>query len=188
MADGTLKLVVVGESQVGKTALLTTYKEGKLPSTELPELFDNSLKEIEVGGKKYSFGLWDTGGRQEQDRLRPNSYHHANVFFLCFSTANSDTFTIIKSKWVKELKVHAPGVPIVLVGLKTDEREKAESKSKVVTTQQGQKLANQIKAVAYMEACSMTGEGVNALFDKAIDVSINPPPPQIHKDSGCIIS
>jgi GTPase SAR1 family protein len=149
MADGTLKLVVVGESQVGKTwvsflffhpsfyplhstflvrdvgveeednfhflfcslrllhnlfylqirrALLTTYKEGKLPATDLPELFDNSLKEIEVGGKRYSFGLWDTGGRQEQDRLRPNSYPHANVFFLCFSTANLDTFTSIKPK------------------------------------------------------------------------------------------
>lgn len=185
MADGTLKLVVIGESQVGKTALLTTYKEGSYPQGTLPELFDNSLKEIEVHSKKYSFGLWDTGGRQEQDRLRPNSYPHANVFFLCFSVSNPETFTIIKGKWTKELKQHAPGVPVILVGLKADTRGDVP---KPVTQQQGEKLAHQIKAICYMECSSKTGEGVKDLFDKAIDISIHPPPPPINKDGACLIS
>jgi len=184
MADGTLKLVVVGESQVGKTALLTTYKDGAYPDGDLPELFDNSLKELDIGNKKYSFGLWDTGGRQEQDRLRPNSYPHANVFFLCFSVVNPETFSIIKSKWCKELKQHAHGIPIILVGTKKELRG-SDPKAKVVTTQQGNKLASQIKAVCYMECSAKTGDGLKELFDKAIDVSINPPAPQIGGDGNC---
>jgi GTPase SAR1 family protein len=78
------------------------------------------------------------------------------------------------------LKVHAPTVPIILVGLKTDDRAEGKTVNKVVATQQGQKLAASIKAVAYMEACSKSGEGVKELFDKAIDVSINPPPPRMY--------
>ena len=81
----------------------------------------------------------------------------------------------MKHKWSDEIKYHADGVPIILVGTKLDLRHDAEyvanleAKGKrVLTKEEGQEVANQIGAKLHLECSALTQQGLKEVFDKAI--------------------
>ena len=80
-----------------------------------------------VDGQPVTLGLWDTSGQSDYDRLRPLSYPQSDIFLACFSIVSATSFKNIKSKWLPEIAAHAPGVPTLLVGTKSDMREDAQT-------------------------------------------------------------
>lgn len=138
---------------------------------------------MKIDGNYFSLSLWDTAGQDAYDRLRPLSYPQTDVFLVCFSTADPNSFHNIRSKWYPEIYHHAPGVPIVLVGTKTDLREeeiikeakdpgRKRSTSRwgrpYITTEEGTKLAKDIRAASYQECSSLKLKGVVRVFHEAI--------------------
>ena len=62
-----------------------------------------------VDGRPISLGLWDTAGQDDYDRLRPLSYPDTDVFLICFSLVNPNSFANVSDKWAPEISHHAPG-------------------------------------------------------------------------------
>lgn len=96
-------------------------------------------------------------------RLRPLSYPQTDVFLVCFSVISPPSFENIKTKWVPEIRHHAPGVPIILVGTKLDLRDDEttierlrERRFHPINYSMGLQLAKEIGAVKYVEASSKT--------------------------------
>lgn len=85
-------------------------------------MFDNYSANVIVDGKPYSLGLWDTAGQEDYDRLRPLSYPQTDCFLLAFDVTRPTSLQNAGTKWIPELEHHCPGVPIVLVGTKSDLR------------------------------------------------------------------
>merc|ERR1711994_930923 len=75
--------------------------------------------------------MGDTAGQEDYDRLRPLSYPQTDVFLVCFAVIASSSFANVKQKWIPEITHHAPGVPIILVGTKSDLRQDAETLSQL---------------------------------------------------------
>uniref|UniRef100_A0A672ZV16 Ras homolog family member Q n=1 Tax=Sphaeramia orbicularis TaxID=375764 RepID=A0A672ZV16_9TELE len=104
MANGTgtimLKCVVVGDGAVGKTCLLMSYANDAFPEEYVPTVFDHYAVSVNVGGKQYLLGLYDTAGQEDYDRLRPLSYPMTDVFLICFSVVNPASFQNVREEWV----------------------------------------------------------------------------------------
>eukprot|EP00484_Ammonia_sp_Unknown_P019127 CAMPEP_0197032500 /NCGR_PEP_ID=MMETSP1384-20130603/11172_1 /TAXON_ID=29189 /ORGANISM="Ammonia sp." /LENGTH=195 /DNA_ID=CAMNT_0042462177 /DNA_START=61 /DNA_END=648 /DNA_ORIENTATION=- len=170
-----IKCVTVGDGAVGKTCMLMSYATNTFREDEyIPTVFDNYQANVLVDGKLISLGLWDTAGQPDYDRLRPLSYPATDVFLLCFSTISAPSFANVAQKWMPEIEHYAANTPVILVGTKTDLREKEEFQHQSVSTEQGEKLAKEIGANTYCECSALTQDGLKDVFDAAIRCAMSP--------------
>ena len=95
--------------------------------------------------------------------IRRLAYPQTNIFLLCFNLVDQISFQNVKEKWVPELREFAPKIPIILVGLQSDERNvhpmkwsQGSQKSKPIKTEEGELLARKIGAKKYMECSACT--------------------------------
>jgi Ras-related C3 botulinum toxin substrate 1 len=170
-----IKCVVVGDGAVGKTCLLHVYANNSFPEEYVPTVFDNYTTTVIVEGKTVNFGLWDTAGQEDYDRLRPLSYPGTNVVLICFSVVNPASYENVKQKWYPEVHHHLPSVNILLVGTKIDLRDDQNVISKLkeknldpIREDKAEELRNAIKAVKYIECSARTQQGIKNVFDSAI--------------------
>eukprot|EP01088_Endostelium_zonatum_P000566 TRINITY_DN1080_c0_g5_i1.p1 TRINITY_DN1080_c0_g5~~TRINITY_DN1080_c0_g5_i1.p1 ORF type:complete len:201 (-),score=42.22 TRINITY_DN1080_c0_g5_i1:73-675(-) len=175
MSMQEVKCVVVGDGAVGKTCMLISYTENKFPKEYVPTVFDNYEAQILVEGKEVKFSLWDTAGQEGYQRIRTLSYPKTDIFLLCFSVGSPNSFENVKETWLPELRHHCPQVPIILVGTKIDLREDEKTVEELkktgqvgITSDQGQKLATEIKALKYLECSALTRKGLKNVFDNAL--------------------
>ncbi|XDV16207.1 hypothetical protein PO909_016023 [Leuciscus waleckii] len=119
---------------------------------------------------------------EENDRLRPLSYPQTDVFLICFSLVDPDSFENIRAKWFPEVRHHCPNTPIILVGTKLDLRddkdtteELKEKKQTPITYKQGLAMATETGAVKYLECSALTQMGLKTVFDEAVRAVLDRP-------------
>ena len=180
--------MVVGDGAVGKTCLLISYTTNDFPKDYVPTVFDNYNATVMVEGQQINLGLWDRAGQEVSDRLRPLSYPQTNVFLVCYSVISKDSYSNVTEKWVPEISHHAPNVPMLLIGTKSDLRNDNQFKSNLVTPEEGTKLAKEIGAIAYIECSALTQDNLKSVFDEAIKAALNAiKKKQKKKKGGCSI-
>merc|ERR1712137_379462 len=172
------KVVIVGDGAVGKTCLFVTYAKGKFPEEYVPTVFDNFTHETKFKGEPFLLHMWDTAGQEGYDRLRPLSYPGTDVVLLCFSLVNESTYEAVRLKWNPEINHYMEGIPRILVGTKLDMREQkitdgALTKYEEITTEEGQELAEEIGATAYIETSPLTGKNLMEVFERVIQAALD---------------
>eukprot|EP01083_Nonionella_stella_P086515 240397_1 len=119
-----VKLVVMGDSFVGKTSVIVSYNEDGLPNRHLPQVYDNVSKNILLSNNRpVQLGIWDVSSHAEYDRLRPLSYPRTDVFLLMYDVSNNQSLQNLETKWFPEKKHHVPESAFGVVGCKIDLRE-----------------------------------------------------------------
>jgi len=201
MPGQDIKVMVVGDGNVGKTCLLISYTTNSFPNEYVPTVFDNYNANAIVDGTPVNLGLWDTAGSEEFTSLRPLSYPGTDVFIICFSIFSPQSFRNVKEKWWQEITDHMETKPpIVLVGTKADLRSKPAvieslraNNEEPITQEQGERMRQDIGAYKYLECSALTQEGLATVFEEAIRVVFSPnkdatkskedPPPNQKKPS-----
>ncbi|EDV29305.1 Ras-related protein Rac1 [Trichoplax sp. H2] len=170
----SVKCVIVGDGEVGKTCLLMTYSTDNFPGEYIPTVFDNFSKNLMINDKVISLGLWDTAGQAEYSKLRAISYDQADLFIICFSTVNPHSFDNVRDVWYSEVRRYSPNTPKILVGTKTDLREDInvlkelkKINSRPIYRSTGLKLARAIGAIRYFECSSFNRHGLKEIFEEA---------------------
>ena len=173
-----IKVVLVGDMCVGKTALWVAYEENKLYTELIPTVFDTYSINVNIAGDVYHLSVFDTSGAEDYDRLRPLSYPNTDVIVVVFSVGKPWSYENVTAKWIPEVKHHMPNVPILLVGNQIDLRtdpyhleQLAKRYKEPITTVMGQMLGRKINAVAYVESSCLDKRGVTTVFVKAIKIS-----------------
>ncbi|XP_049848418.1 ras-related C3 botulinum toxin substrate 1-like [Schistocerca gregaria] len=177
-----IKVVVVGDTSVGKSCLLISYTTNSFPGEYVPTVFDNYTAFAVVDNVPANLGLWDTAGSSEYRTLRPLSYPGTDVFIICFSIFQPESFRNVYEVWYKEIEAACPNVPILLVGTKADLRsvksvidELKTNGEEPITVAQGEHMAQEIGAVKYIECSAKTQMNLSSVFEEAVRCVINKP-------------
>ncbi|XP_072519485.1 RAB33B, member RAS oncogene family a [Salminus brasiliensis] len=150
------KIIVIGDSGVGKTCLTYRFCAGRFPDkTEATIGVDFREKVIEIDGEKIKVQLWDTAG-QERFRKSMVQHYYRNVHAVVFvyDVTSAASFRSLPA-WIEECRQHALGqeVPRILVGNKCDLRHLAQ-----VSTEVAQQFAD-AQSMPLFETSAKNPEG-----------------------------
>ncbi|KAK3594997.1 hypothetical protein CHS0354_003720 [Potamilus streckersoni] len=174
-SSSVMKCVVVGDGGVGKTSLLLSYTTGGIMTDYVPTCFDTYHVAMHVMDEDYTLCIIDTAGQETYDRLRTLCYYETDVFIVCFSVEDPDSYENVQSKWVPEIKALRPNTPFVLVGTQTDLRGSVvDLTNACITTTQGKKLAKKLGAVDFLECSALEGIGLDAVFRRTLMATLAP--------------
>ena len=164
----SLKVVLVGDTKVGKSCILTRFVHNKFdrntPAT-VGAAFLTKVVQSKSGSVRLQ--LWDTAGQEKFRSLAPMYYRSAAVAVLVYDVTQKASLEAI-SGWAAEIADRAPpSIKTVVVGNKIDATE-----HRVVFTEQGEALARDIGAIGHYETSALTGDGIDNLFANVAEIEV----------------
>ena len=137
--DMQMKLLMIGDSGVGKTCLLLRYANDSFSPTFITTIgIDFKIKNIDIDGKRVKLQIWDTAGQERFRTITTSYFRGAQGILLLYDVTDRRSFESIRN-WVSQIQQHADvNVNKILVGNKCDMLDE-----KVVSTEEGQKLARE---------------------------------------------
>lgn len=142
--DLLFKLLLIGDSGVGKTCVLFRFSDDTFNTTFISTIgIDFKIKTVELQGKKIKLQIWDTAGQERFHTITTSYYRGANGILLVYDITNPKSFDNI-SKWLRNINEHASeDVERMLIGNKCDMDDKrliSEERGKNVATENGIKF------------------------------------------------
>ncbi|KAK1159005.1 ras-related protein Rab-18-B-like [Acipenser oxyrinchus oxyrinchus] len=166
----TLKLLIIGESSVGKSSLLLRFTDDKFD----PELgstigVDFKVKSITSDGNNVKLAIWDTAGQERFRTLTPSYYRGAQGVILVYDVTRRETFKRLEN-WLNELETYCTKNNIVkmLVGNKIDKSDRELDRN------EGLQFARK-HAMLFIEASAKTRDGVQCAFEEVVEKIIQTP-------------
>mgnify|MGYP002626867496 CR=1 FL=1 len=155
------KIVLLGETSVGKTSILSRYVNNKFSDVIMSTTGATfASKKIDVDPEhKIKFQIWDTAGQERFRSLAKIFYQNASVAILVYDITRRDTFEKIKSFWIEEIKENAS--PDIILALAANKNDKYENEA--VTLKEGNALAKEINAI-FKSTSAMFAHGIDELF------------------------
>lgn len=155
------RLIIIGESTVGKSCLLRRFTQGKWIEHNDPTVgVDFHTKMVQVDGHNLKLQLWDTAGQERFRAITRSYFRNAVGALLVFDIADQHSFAKITG-WMEDVRQSSkPHEPIfLLVGNKADlERQRQVLKG------DAERLASTYK-IDYLETSSRTGQNVEEIFN-----------------------
>eukprot|EP00919_Chromeraceae_sp_WS-2016_P063874 GHVR01151141.1.p1 GENE.GHVR01151141.1~~GHVR01151141.1.p1 ORF type:complete len:212 (+),score=40.14 GHVR01151141.1:88-723(+) len=156
--DYLVKLLLLGDSAVGKSSLLKRYCDDQFSLQHVLTIgVDFKSKIVKSGDKLLKLQIWDTAGQERFRTITPMYYRSANGIALVYDVTKTETFDNMRF-WVKELKDADENVQKILIGNKVDlESERA------VPYQKGVALAAEF-GIPFFETSAKTNTNVDSAF------------------------
>uniref|UniRef100_A0A8C7ZCS7 small monomeric GTPase n=1 Tax=Oryzias sinensis TaxID=183150 RepID=A0A8C7ZCS7_9TELE len=155
--DRLFKVVLVGDSCVGKTSLLRSFCEGRFhPSstTTVGESIDYSVKTLTLDSMQIAMQLWDTAGQERYRSITKQFFRKADGVVVMFDVTLEESFKAVRP-WLNNVQEAAgEGIPILLLGNKMDMEQERE-----VSFKAAERLAFENNMMFY-EVSAYTGKNV----------------------------
>ncbi|MHA1985823.1 MAG: Rab family GTPase [Promethearchaeota archaeon] len=165
LREFVFKIVILGNAAVGKTSLINQFVENAFREDYKPTLGANIVrKDVDIDGEdvntKIRLIMWDLAGQEKYSVIRSMYFQGCEGALLVYDVTRYNTFDSIKSKWLRDFKkyIRKEGV-YILIGNKTD-----LSDQRVVPTEKGKDLAENIQASHFIETSAKMGENIEEAF------------------------
>ncbi|OSD00417.1 ras-domain-containing protein [Trametes coccinea BRFM310] len=167
-----VKLLLIGNSSVGKSSLLLRFSDEQwLPEDESSATIgvDFRVHKMEMKGKKVKLSIWDTAGQERFRTITSSYYRGAQGIILVYDVANRESFEALP-KWFSELETYVSGSVVkIIVGNKVDKEY-----SRQVPTAEGEAFAKRMGAL-FIEASAKTAVGVEEAFRDVVERILDTP-------------
>ncbi|KAK9390388.1 ras family-domain-containing protein [Lipomyces mesembrius] len=157
--DILIKLLLIGDSGVGKSCLLLRFSEDSFTPSFITTIgIDFKIRTIDLDGKRIKMQIWDTAGQERFRTITTAYYRGAMGILLVYDVTDEKSFNNIRN-WFSNVEQHASeGVNKLLIGNKCDWEEK-----RAVSTEQGKVLANEL-GIPFIEASAKANINVEEAF------------------------
>ena len=157
--DHLIKILMIGDSGVGKTCLLLRYTEDTFNSTHLATIgIDFKLKMMKMNEKTFKLQIWDTAGQERFRTITQTYYRGAMGIVLAYDCTSEFSFNNMKN-WVDQIKLFSRSdVALVLIANKSD------SPSRLISFDQGKELADEL-GIAFYETSAKKNVNVQEVFE-----------------------
>ena len=169
--DQKCQLLIIGDSTVGKTSILSRFANGTFNSNYLATVgLDNFTKDEIIDNKTIRIKIWDTAGQERYKSLTKGFFRNAEGVMLVYDVTNSETYENLKF-WLQSIKNNMSSdmgeIPIIIIGNKIDceDREVIKEEAEKFWKEQGYQ---------YFETSAKTGDNIDMtikyLVKKVVDI------------------
>jgi len=163
--DYMFKLLIIGNSSVGKTSFLFRYADNSFTSAFVSTVgIDFKVKTVFRQDKRVKLQIWDTAGQERYRTITTAYYRGAMGFILMYDVTNEESFNAVQD-WSTQIKTYSwDNAQVVLVGNKCDlEGER------VVSIDRGKQLAMQM-GLEFFETSAKDNINVKGVFERLVDI------------------
>ena len=168
----SIKIILIGNSGVGKTCISQRYIKGNKDIDLNPNSTVGASyfqKFIEIDGKSISVDIWDTAGQEKYRSMGKMFYKEAHIVLFIYDITNKESFKELQEVWYNEITENGEkNVVFVVVGNKSD-----LFLNEQVKEEDAREWAEQIGAL-YSLVSAKTGDCINALFENAVRKYLSP--------------
>eukprot|EP01084_Bolivina_argentea_P027873 51785_1 len=159
-SDQVFKVVLIGDSGVGKTNIMTRFTENTFQANNTSTVgVDMRMKTIRIDNKTVKFQLWDTAGQERFRSIMPSYYRGCHAVVYVYSIDNAESLGNLL-KWMWEVDENLDNKPVrLIVGAKAD-----LEKQRNVSFQAGTDFAKQ-KGYEFCETSAKSGSNITKLFN-----------------------
>lgn len=157
--DLLFKLLLIGDSGVGKTSILFRFSDDAYTPTFISTIgIDFKIKTIELRGKKIKLQIWDTAGQERFHTITTSYYRGAMGIMLVYDITNAKSFDNIQ-KWLRNIDEHAnEDVEKMIVGNKCDMEDR-----RIIAKERGEAIAKE-HGIKFMETSACSNINVEKAF------------------------
>jgi Ras-related protein Rab-22 len=160
----TCKVVLVGDSGVGKTCIIQRYVNNKYTEnqeTTISASYTYKQLEYKEFNKSISFDIWDTAGQELYRALAKNFYLNATIGILVYDIRRRESFESIKDYWYEQLK--SSGEENIIFGVAGNKCDLFQEEK--VSEEEAKKFAKSIGAIFHLTSCKES-IGIDELFQE----------------------
>uniref|UniRef100_A0A8C1XH73 Calcium release activated channel regulator 2Ab n=1 Tax=Cyprinus carpio TaxID=7962 RepID=A0A8C1XH73_CYPCA len=149
------KVILVGNSSVGKTALLRRFCDGQFHSATTATVgIDYSVRTLNLGDSHVALQLWDTAGQERYRSITKQFFRKADGVVVIYDITMEDSFRSVRPWLASILEAVGDPIPVMLLGNKSDKENERE-----VPTKEADMLAEEANLMFY-ECSAYTGVNV----------------------------
>jgi Ras-related protein Rab-1A len=158
--DYLFKVLLIGDSSVGKTSVLLRYVDDTFnPEFQTTIGVDFKISTFQLNGKVIKLQLWDTAGQDRFKNIVASYYRGAHGIILAFDITNAASFQNV-NRWYEEAQNYLQkSVPKLLIGNKAD-----LSNQRAVRPEEAKELADRL-GVQYIETSAKNSQNVKLAFE-----------------------
>ena len=168
--DLTIKVVLIGNSGVGKTCISQRYINDSFTNNEQSTVGASYFQKIlEIDGKPIHLDIWDTAGQERYRSMGKMFYKDAFIVLFVYDITDKKSFLELKNYWYEEIKKTGEKHSVLaVVGNKSDLYLKEQ-----VNEDEARKWADDIEAI-YALVSAKEGDCINLLFDNVVKKYLSP--------------
>ena len=163
MSIESFKVVLVGESGVGKTSMITQFIDQIFQEDQQSTTGGTfSTKDVICDRSKIlRFEIWDTAGQEKYRSLTTMFYKDANAAVMVYDVTRAESFEELKNYWAKQIKENSPEkIILVIAANKSDLIEQEQ-----VDEGEARNFAKELNAI-FISTSAKSSEGINSLFEE----------------------
>ncbi|XP_075472448.1 ras-related protein Rab-3B [Ascaphus truei] len=163
--DYMFKLLIIGNSSVGKTSFLFRYADDTFTSAFVSTVgIDFKVKTVYRNDKRVKLQIWDTAGQERYRTITTAYYRGAMGFILMYDITNEESYNAVQD-WATQIKTYSwDNAQVILVGNKCDMDDE-----RVIALEKGKHLSDQL-GFEFFEVSAKENIHVKQVFERLVDI------------------